>query len=95
MSIQDETWDRPICEFCNKEIPYGQNSLHRTGKCATANPPKRAMGDKKRFHYRIYGSERGQKYEIYTMGLNQWAECDDEERAKTICEALEKYFDHD
>ena len=33
MSVFDETWDRPICEFCNEEILYGEKDLHRDGKC--------------------------------------------------------------
>ena len=33
MSVEDETWDRPVCEFCKKVIPYEQNRFHRTGEC--------------------------------------------------------------
>ncbi len=38
MSIHDETWDRPICEFCKKEIPYGEKRQHRHGSCLAAKP---------------------------------------------------------
>lgn len=38
MSIHDETWDRPICEYCQKEIPYGQKLFHRQKRCM--NKPK-------------------------------------------------------
>lgn len=93
MSVHDETWDRPICNFCEKEIPYGEKREHRNGTCVYKDPPRFKMGDNKRFHYRIYGSENGQRYEVYTVGLNQWAECLNEEAAKIICEALEKYYD--
>lgn len=34
MSVEDETWDRPICEFCNKEIPYGKKTEHYKGACS-------------------------------------------------------------
>ena len=33
MSVEDETWDRPYCEFCNSKILYGEHSLHRGGVC--------------------------------------------------------------
>lgn len=33
MSIHDETWDRPICEHCQKEVPYGQKLFHRRKRC--------------------------------------------------------------
>ena len=33
MSVEDETWDRPICDYCHKEIKYGDKSLHLDGKC--------------------------------------------------------------
>jgi hypothetical protein len=33
MSIHDETWDRPICDFCGKEIPYGEKLSHRRKEC--------------------------------------------------------------
>lgn len=28
MSIHDESWDRPICEYCNQEIVYGGRANH-------------------------------------------------------------------
>lgn len=33
MSIHDESWDRPVCQYCNEEIKYGEKSLHYDGKC--------------------------------------------------------------
>ncbi len=33
MSVEDETWDRPICKLCNKEIAYGDVRSHSTTKC--------------------------------------------------------------
>lgn len=33
MSVEDETWDRPICAFCDKEIPYGEKTYHKLGLC--------------------------------------------------------------
>lgn len=33
MSVHDETWDRPICNYCNKTIKYGEKSLHKDGNC--------------------------------------------------------------
>lgn len=33
MSIHDETWDRPTCHICKKEIAYGEHGKHGTGKC--------------------------------------------------------------
>lgn len=33
MSVEDETWDRPICEFCKKTIPYGAKHKHANGIC--------------------------------------------------------------
>lgn len=40
MSINDETWDRPICEFCQKEIPYGMAFEHIYGNCLKDFAPK-------------------------------------------------------
>lgn len=28
MSIHDETWDRPICNYCKKTIKYGESLDH-------------------------------------------------------------------
>ena len=33
MSVEDETWDRPICNHCSKRILYGENAEHRDGIC--------------------------------------------------------------
>lgn len=33
MSVLDETWDRPICEFCGDKIAYGEYKKHRLGTC--------------------------------------------------------------
>lgn len=40
MSVEDETWDRPICDFCNKTILYGKSHQHRGGICITSEKPK-------------------------------------------------------
>lgn len=37
MSVEDETWDRPICEFCNCKIHYGDHAFHLNGKCLDAH----------------------------------------------------------
>ena len=33
MSVQDETWDRPVCNNCNQLIAYGEMHLHGPKKC--------------------------------------------------------------
>ena len=33
MSVQDETFDRPVCDYCNKEIQYGEKYLHYNAQC--------------------------------------------------------------
>ena len=33
MSVEDETWDRPSCEFCGATIPYGKKLEHGRGIC--------------------------------------------------------------
>jgi len=33
MSVEDETWDRPICKYCHREISYGQKLTHKNGIC--------------------------------------------------------------
>jgi NTP pyrophosphatase (non-canonical NTP hydrolase) len=33
MSVEDETWDRPICFFCQEPIGYGKQAEHGKGKC--------------------------------------------------------------
>lgn len=43
MSVEDETWDRPECEFCKKIILYGDRSSHRNGDCLNLGFVKRVM----------------------------------------------------
>ncbi len=38
MSIHDETWDRPICEHCKKEVGYGKISFHKRKECLAPKP---------------------------------------------------------
>ncbi len=89
MSVHDETWDRPICEFCNKQIPYGDKRLHRTGKCFLSNPEPFANGEK--------AQARGLdgQIQVYGKGLTHFCFCDNQDSADLICAALNKYFDHD
>ena len=46
------------------------------------------MGDKRRFHWRILND----RYEVYSIGLDQWAECNTPEHAKTVADALESFY---
>lgn len=34
MSVHDETWDRPICEYCGEYIKYGQKTHHGLQICS-------------------------------------------------------------
>ena len=29
MSVEDETWDRPVCNKCGEIIPYGKKGEHK------------------------------------------------------------------
>lgn len=40
MSVEDETWDRPICKYCAKEIQHGEKTKHYKGKCVKDLSPK-------------------------------------------------------
>lgn len=42
MSVEDETWDRPVCEWCKRVIPYGEKRFHWHGVCMTK---RFAIGD--------------------------------------------------
>ena len=60
MSIHDETWDRPICDFCKLEIPYGEKEKHRSGIC------KGTLNDIKKKRIAIVGSRNyNNRSEIY------------------------------
>ena len=50
------------------------------------------MGDGRRFHWRVYGTNGGQRYEVYSIGLQQWADCATPEEANVICDALEAFY---
>lgn len=38
MSVEDETWDRPLCGYCGKPILYGQWEAHKAGHCKHSVP---------------------------------------------------------
>ena len=38
MSVEDESWDRSICDYCKSYIQYGQKGLHLNGVCLIHNP---------------------------------------------------------
>lgn len=50
------------------------------------------MGDGRRFHWRVYGTNNGQRYEVYSINLKQWADCATPEEANVICDALEAIY---
>jgi hypothetical protein len=52
------------------------------------------MGDNRRFHWRVYGTARGQRYEVYSIGLEQWAECTTPEQAAAVADALESFYEN-
>ena len=56
-------------------------------------PERFSMGDNKRFHWRNIGTMSGQIFEVYSVGLELWAECLTLEKAKIVAESLEEYFD--
>ena len=56
------------------------------------NFTREPFADGKLFHARPYGSERGPMWEVYSMGLDQWAECHTEERAKMIAALLNSFY---
>ena len=51
-------------------------------------PERFEMGDRRRFHAREYNG----RYEVYSIGLDQWAECDSAEKAQTVADALELLY---
>jgi hypothetical protein len=52
-------------------------------------PDRFEMGDKRMFHWREYN---GGKYEVYSIGLEQWAECLSADRAIAVADALELFY---
>lgn len=57
--------------------------------CSHLPAPERfEMGDKRRFHWRIYN----ERYEVYSIGLDQWAECNTPDHAKAVADALEAFY---
>jgi hypothetical protein len=52
-------------------------------------PDRFEMGDNRRFHWREYN---GGRYEVYSIGMMQWAECLSEGRAKVVADALEMFY---
>lgn len=53
-----------------------------------AAPERFEMGDQRRFHWRILND----RHEVYSIGLEQWAECSTAEKAKTVADALEAFY---
>jgi len=51
-------------------------------------PERFERGDKRRFHAREYNG----RWEVYSIGLDQWAECDSAEKAQTVANALELLY---
>jgi len=41
MSVEDESWDRPICEHCKKPIGYGMSRQHQNGRCLKSHEDRR------------------------------------------------------
>jgi len=33
VSVEDESWDRPICKQCSQIIKYGEKSFHLSNQC--------------------------------------------------------------
>lgn len=62
--------------------------LHRLVRPLSA-PERFMLGDKRRFHWREYNG----RYEVYSIGLEQWAECDTPQQAETVANALEAFYD--
>ncbi len=54
-------------------------------------PDRFEMGDKRRFHIR----ELNGKYQVYSIGLEHWAECNTQKHAQAIADALEVFFEED
>ena len=74
-----------------------QTNSERLPAAAGSHPPapeRFTMGDNRRFHWRIYGCERGQRYEVYSIGLVQWAECTTPEHAAACADALEAMYEN-
>lgn len=51
-------------------------------------PERFELGDKRRFHWRILND----RYEVYSIGLDQWAECATQEHAAAVADALEAFY---
>lgn len=52
-------------------------------------PDRFERGDKRRFHWRVFNGG----YEVYSIGLDQWAVCNSPEHAATIADALETFYE--
>lgn len=50
--------------------------------------PDRFSGSGKRFHWRRYND----RFEVYSVRLFQWAECDSPEKARIVADALEQFY---
>jgi hypothetical protein len=47
MSVEDETCDRPTCDYCSCIISYGDYSAHRGGKCILDKKIAKSLDGKK------------------------------------------------
>lgn len=59
-----------------------QSSLH------PPTPERFELGDKRRFHWRVFND----RYEVYSIGLEQWAECATPRQAEAVADALEAFY---
>jgi heterodisulfide reductase subunit A-like polyferredoxin len=60
--------------------------------CPVTCPEPFTLGDGKRFHWRIYNPGTGQRYQVYSIGLEHWAECLTPEHAEAVATALELLY---
>ena len=51
-------------------------------------PDRFEMGDQRRFRTREYNG----RWEVYAIGLEQWAECNTATHAQTVADALEAFY---
>jgi hypothetical protein len=75
---------REWLEFMDKHIQY------------PLKPDRFSMGDNRLFHSRpckaANDSRGGPTWEVYSLGLEQWAECKSPEHAKVVRDALEDFY---
>ena len=81
-----------VSDACSRRLCGRCGEYENQCTCKARCPEPFVIGDGKRFHWRVYGSEKGQRYEVYSIGMDQWAECADAERAEAIASALESFY---